>query len=162
MYFKDRLNGIQITAALNRTKNGKPFVYLFAGRMLCRQELSKKSVKVCDIVDIADWIDCSDIEELPSKSNVLFVIIGLFIGFVFIVIVVIAITVYTTKRRTIKTNLREESSLQFITSSNVNLRSDIPSPKPIESNEQLIAKRSEPSINKNRENIQCNTSFTDL
>ena len=58
--FDGSLEGVPITAAFNWTKHGKEFVYFFAGRQLCRQEISTTDwVPMCDIEDIADLIDRS-------------------------------------------------------------------------------------------------------
>ena len=57
--FEGELNGIAVTAAMNRIISGKEYLYMFAGRNLCRQEINQTHwVPMCDIQDIADWIDC--------------------------------------------------------------------------------------------------------
>ena len=98
-HFESQLNGHRITAATDRRINNKTFVYLFAGRMLCRQELSEKFVEVCNIEDIADWIDCTegttDTKDTKDTSDILddietvLIILGLLV--IFIVMLIIAI-----------------------------------------------------------------------
>ena len=58
--FNGSLEGIAITAAFNWTQTGKDILYLFAGRHLCRQEISFDWVPMCDIEDISNLvIGCS-------------------------------------------------------------------------------------------------------
>ena len=60
--FEGELNGIAVTAAMNRIIAGKEYLYMFAGRHLCRQEINQTHwVPMCDIQDISDLFkDCSD------------------------------------------------------------------------------------------------------
>ena len=188
-HFESQLNGHRISAATDVTLNNKTFVYLFAGRMLCRQELNEQFVKVCDIEDIADWIDCSDITQkgdeplTPSSSsststttvsttattlssgNTPLVIIGVIVGVVFLLVVVIAVTIFLmySKPKEQPNNWNEMSTLRLVDNkSTANLHSDIPSPQTIESKEGLNAKRSEATLNKKLDNSPSNTSFSDL
>ena len=125
-YFESLLNGHRITAATDVTLNKKTFVYLFAGRMLCRQELSEQLVEVCNIEDIADWIDCSEIEEtpktpeLPNVDGVLLFAIVLTFAVIIVLIIVIVVILCLNKRRDVK-------------ESPATIRSYITSPKPSES-----------------------------
>ena len=57
--FDGTLEGIPITAAYNWTQSDKEFLYFFAGRHLCRQEINQNDwVPMCDIEDIANWVKC--------------------------------------------------------------------------------------------------------
>ena len=59
--FDGSLEGIPITAAFNWMQSGKQYIYMFAGRHLCRQEISQTDwVSMCNITDIADWLNCSN------------------------------------------------------------------------------------------------------
>ena len=157
--FESKLKGHPITAAFDRRLNNKTFVYLFAGRMLCRQELSEKFVKVCDIEDIADWIDCKYILTKPEKSYLLLLIIGLTLGVVVILIVVLVLAVSLFKRKNDKQN--EDSTLKFLDNeSTANLKSDIPSPKPSESYEGLMANKSKTTVKKKTDNSKSDSSTT--
>ena len=159
--FKSQLNGHRISAATDVTLNDTTFVYLFAGRMLCRQELSEQFVKVCDIEDIADWIDCTNDADIPGKPGISWFIIVLSFGVIVLLIVVITLTVFLIKRRYDKHN--EGPTLRFIyNASTANLRSDIPSPKRRESNEVLMSKKSKVTINKKIENSETTASISDL
>ena len=159
--FGDKLKGHEITAATDVTLNDTTFVYLFAGRMLCRQELSEQFVKVCDIEDIADWIDCANDADIPGKPGISWFIIVLSFGVIVLLIVVITLTVFLIKRRYDKHN--EGPTLRFLdNASTANLRSDIPSPKRRESNEVLMSKKSKVTINKKIENSETTASISDL
>ena len=58
--FNGTLEGVPITAAFNWTQSGEHVLYLFAGRHLCRQEISFDWVPMCNITDISDLvIDCT-------------------------------------------------------------------------------------------------------
>ena len=98
-HFESQLNGHRISAATDVTLNNKTFVYLFAGRMLCRQELSEQFVEVCDIKDIADWIDCtedtSDTSDKPGgDSKTLLIVLVVVAIFVVLLIIVIIVSVW--------------------------------------------------------------------
>ena len=67
--FDGLLEGVAITAAFNWTQLDKEFVYLFAGRHLCRQEISFQWVPMCEIQDISDWINCS--KDVPEYGSTL-------------------------------------------------------------------------------------------
>ena len=59
--FDGSLEGIPITAAFNWTQSRKEYVYMFAGRHLCKQEISETNwVPMCNITDISNLIiDCT-------------------------------------------------------------------------------------------------------
>ena len=69
--FDGTLEGIAITAAFNWTQSDREYVYMFAGRHLCRQEINQTDwVPMCDIQDISDLvIDCSP-EDDDNKPKV--------------------------------------------------------------------------------------------
>ena len=190
--FENHLNGTQITAAFDIIRNNKTFVYLFAGRMLCRQELSKEFVKVCDIEDIANWIDCPEITETtqeitpettsrttpetapkaaPETTSVTpelpeksnkMIII---IG-VILGVIILTIGVVALIACLIKRRMDEQRkgpTIRFLeNASTEHLRSDVPKPKPMESYEGLMPKTSEPNIAKNKDNTPSDTSITNL
>ena len=140
-HFESQLNGHPITAATDIRLNDTTFVYLFAGRMLCRQELSEKFVKVCDIEDIADWIDCTedtshtsdilhtsdttDTSGVSDDSNTLLivlVVVGIFVVLLIIVIIVSVWLIFSNGRP------KSETDPKATSKSSVNaVRSDLKS-----------------------------------
>ena len=68
--FDGTIRGVAITAAFNWTQSDKEFVYFFAGRHLCRQEISLKWVAMCEIQDISDLvIGCSHEDQNITKVS---------------------------------------------------------------------------------------------
>ena len=119
-HFESQLNGHRITAATDRRINNKTFVYLFAGRMLCRQELSEKFVEVCNIEDIADWIDCTeDTTDTTDTSDILddiqtvLIIYSLLVFFIVMLIIAIIFTlclIFSNRRSMPETDPKAESN----------------------------------------------------
>ena len=91
--FDGRLKGIPITAALGLEHFGKQFVVFFAGRHLCKQEISETNwTNVCNIEDIADWIDCSEHEDVgPSRLWIIVIVVVVIIIVVTVIVIVIVI-----------------------------------------------------------------------
>ena len=85
--FDGLLDGVPITAAFNWTQPDKQFVYFFAGRRLCRQQISFDWVPMCDIEDIGRLVNqvigcramsCSVISQTHYTIVILSVVISLF------------------------------------------------------------------------------------
>ena len=132
-FFDGKLNGIAITAAMNRIISGKEYVYMFAGRNLCRQEISTKWIPMCDIEDIADWIYCSkDIDN--NKTLLILVIVLVIIVIVSIIILVVYLSIkylFNAKANSKSNeNLSNESSVLRKIKSNMKSK-DIIEPKPL-------------------------------
>ena len=90
-FFDGKLDGIAVTAALSYNESDKDFILFFAGRRLCKQEISRTNwLKMCDIVDIADWIDCTD-EILDEDIKLLYIILGVLVTVVVVIIIAIII-----------------------------------------------------------------------
>ena len=90
--FEGSLEGVPITAALKWDHSEKDFVYLFAGRHLCRQEISPTNwVPMCNITDIADWLSCSvsnTADEDGSSATLVILLLLAFVVFVVISLIV--------------------------------------------------------------------------
>ena len=131
--FKSQLNGHRISAATDVTLNDTTFVYLFAGRMLCRQELSEQFVKVCDIEDIADWIGCS--EDISDNIDTLLIVLGLFVTFVLVLIIALIVGlffVFRNRESKLETDPKAQSkSLATIIKSDLKSK-DVIEPDPIQ------------------------------
>ena len=69
--FNGSLEGIPITAAFNWTQYRKQYLYMFAGRHLCRQQISQTNwFPICDIEDISDLvIDCLNKTKETNKTT---------------------------------------------------------------------------------------------
>ena len=151
--FVGSLEGVPITAAFNWTQSNKEYLYMFAGRHLCRQELRSNWVPMCDIQDISDLvIDCPNKTKESNYTTpditpeytlyIILVIVGVVI--VIIVIVILIVFVVYIRRKDIKHNeLNEGSTLSYIDNKNTKyFQSSIPFSKPIESNVSLDANNS--------------------
>ena len=133
--FKSQLNGHRISAATDVTLNDTTFVYLFAGRMLCRQELSEQFVKVCDIEDIADWIDCpEDISDISDNIDTLLIVLGILVTFVLVLIIALIVglfLVFRNRESKLETDPKAQSkSLATIIKSDLKSK-DVIEPDPI-------------------------------
>ena len=138
--YMSRINGSRIKSATDITINGTTFFYLFAGRKLCRQEVSEQFVELCDAEDIADWINCADTRDMPEnpekpknpeKSGISWIIIGLSLGVIVLLIVAIALTVCLWKRN--KDNQNKDTTAGK--ENTANLMSD--NSKPNQSGEEM-------------------------
>ena len=87
-----KFNGIPITAAFNlRTDSGKDLLHLFAGRQLCRMEVSEdKWLPFCTVQDISQWIDCSK----HGDSNWFAIVIVVLVLILLVVFIAILIFVF--------------------------------------------------------------------
>ena len=158
--FVGLLKGVAITAAFNWRQSEKEFVYLFAGRYLCRQEISFEWVPMCNITDINDLvIGCShendsktsvrpqnhtqnttDVliysytsTQIPYETNyTLIVLIFSIVILILLILALVLVGVYIRRNKDKqKDKQKEEPTLRFIDNkSTKHLHSDIPSPKP--------------------------------
>ena len=86
--FEGSLEGVPITAALKWDHSEKDFVYFFAGRHLCRQEISPTNwVPMCNITDIADWLSCSGSNTADEDGSSATLVILLLLAFVIFVVI---------------------------------------------------------------------------
>ena len=84
--FDGTLEGVPITAAFNWTQSGKQLVYFFAGRHLCKQEISETDwVPMCNIKDIADLVIGCTADEDGSALTYVIVLVVIVLIVVFIV-----------------------------------------------------------------------------
>ena len=99
-FFDGKLDGIAVTAALSYNESDKDFILFFAGRRLCKQEISRTNwLKMCDIVDIADWIDCTD-EILDEDIKLLYILLGVLVTVVVVIILaIIGLCLIYSKRK---------------------------------------------------------------
>ena len=96
--FNGTLEGVAITAALNWSQPDKEIVYFFAGRHLCRQEISFDWVPMCDIEDIADWLGCPK-DEPKDGSFLLTLVIVLVLAFVVVVVILVIVFLWFRKAK---------------------------------------------------------------
>ena len=104
--FDGSLEGVPITAAFNWTQTDKEFVYFFAGRNLCKQEISLEWVPMCDIKDIADWLNCPKInafngpeDRSTDDSFPLTLVIVLALDFIVLVIILLIVFLWFYKTK---------------------------------------------------------------
>ena len=104
--FDGSLEGVPITAAFNWTQTDKEFVYFFAGRNLCKQEISLEWVPMCDIKDIGDWLSCpKDVledgpEDRPKDDSfplTLVIVLALDLIVVVLILLIVFLWFYKTK-----------------------------------------------------------------
>ena len=179
--FNGLLEGIPITAALNWTQSGKETLYLFAGRHLCRQEISFDWVPMCNITDISDLvIDCfhedgdktsvspqnkthygTDI--YPYETDYTLIVIISIVTLILLIVALVLVVVYIRRN---KDKEKEEPTLRFIDNkSTKHLHSDIPSPKPKtdESDDSFAVKtKSSNTPNKKMNTKKSQTTLTDM
>ena len=98
--FEGLLESVAITAAFNWTQSDKQLVYFFAGRHLCKQEISETDwVPMCNITDIADWVNCP--ESVHPKEDgfplTLVILSVLALVIVVLILVIVFLWFYKTK-----------------------------------------------------------------
>ena len=128
--FDGKLKGVSITAAVDLEHSGKQFVVFFAGRHLCKQEISRTNwTKLCDIEDIADWIDCTD--GLDNDIKLLHIIlVALVIVVVVLIIALIVGLCCMCSNRNSKSDTSKGKSLKDAIKSDLKAK-DIIEPDPI-------------------------------
>ena len=114
--FNGYLEGFAITAAFNWTQSGKEYLYMFAGRLLCRQQISFDWVPMCDIEDISNLvIGCSHRTGVVWRCNDetdninIYVIISVIVVSLLLFAILVVIGVYYAFIRS-KNNSKEKSN----------------------------------------------------